>query len=69
MSLVPNKTQQSCFIACDKEKIESGQCSCVNTFSVEFKLPCLTFIGFINDPHSKCEECGKEEWEHKLYRL
>jgi hypothetical protein len=64
MSLTPNKTPQACFIACDKDKIDKGLCSCVN-MSMEFKLPCLVFIGELNEPHAKCENCGEEEWQHK----
>lgn len=30
------------------------------------ELPCLTFIGTLNEPFYKCHNCGKEEWQHKL---
>lgn len=65
MSLIPNKTPQACFIACDKATIDKGLCSCMN-MSMEFKLPCLEFIGILNEAHAKCKVCGKEEWQHKL---
>jgi len=25
---------------------------------------CVVFVGTLNEPHEKCKECGKEEWQH-----
>lgn len=25
---------------------------------------CISFTGLLNEPHFKCETCGREEWEH-----
>ena len=66
MSLIPNTTQQACFIACDKDKVARGECSCINNMNNQFKLPCMLFIGELNEPHAKCEKCGEPEWKHKI---
>jgi hypothetical protein len=30
------------------------------------KILCTKYVGILNEPHYKCEICGREEWEHKL---
>ena len=29
-------------------------------------IKCLCYTGILNEPHAKCEKCGKEEWEHMI---
>lgn len=31
----------------------------------EIRIKCTRFVGVLNEPHAKCEQCGKEEWCHK----
>lgn len=26
---------------------------------------CCFFVGVLNEPHTKCRQCGREEWQHK----
>lgn len=26
---------------------------------------CFFFVGALNEPHTKCRQCGREEWQHK----
>jgi hypothetical protein len=66
MTLIPNTTQKACFIACDKNKIDRGECSCINNINDQIKIPCLVFIGYIFEAHAKCEKCGEPEWKHKI---
>lgn len=30
-----------------------------------FEQKCCFFVGVLNEPHAKCRECGREEWQHK----
>lgn len=32
---------------------------------LENKSICLSYTGVLNEPHAKCNVCGKKEWEHK----
>ena len=32
---------------------------------VEKKSNCFEYIGILNEPHTKCKSCGREEWQHK----
>jgi len=29
-------------------------------------IKCKNFVGALNEPHYKCDDCQSEEWEHKL---
>lgn len=29
---------------------------------------CICYVGTLNEPHAKCEVCGKEEWQHKFIK-
>lgn len=30
------------------------------------KIPCLDYVGVLNEPNSKCNKCGKAEWQHEV---
>lgn len=51
MTLTPNMENRNCLVACSQDKIESGQCSCINNINNEH------FSDFNWDKVLKKQEC------------
>ncbi len=32
----------------------------------QYDIRCSLYEGYLNEPHAKCNRCGKEEWQHRI---